>query len=1105
MKNRWIAAALLTTSALAAPTVHAQEAETKLLRDPALSDNALAFVYAGDIWIAGPDGNNPVRLTSHPADERAPIISPDGTKIAYTANYDGNADVFVIDVRGGEPQRLTWHPGDDTAVDWAPGGTMVAMVSTRERRAGRSAQLYHVGLDGGLPQKVSEAPVASGSYDESGRIFANMPWASANAVLTGGVNGWRGYRGGRAPSLQLIDFNAGTSTTIPGDRTSEFDPVWMGGKLYFLSDRWNTRANIFRYDPATGETTQITRETEWDIRNITGKNGRIVYEAGGVFHALDVASGTSSRMPITLVADLPARRPGWQPVGDLMTSAALSPSGARVAVTARGEVFTVPTDKGTVRNISQSAATRDYTAIWSDDGTKLAYITDDGTGQVLVIEEQSGIEPARRIALGAHFYELVAWGNEGKHIVFASNKLTLHALDVATGTQWQIAESQRRNGNFAATIAPTGNWVAFTTRGANENAALSLYDLTTRRTYPVTSRFADVGSPQFSKDGKLLFFTASTNAGSVYSGLDMTTQDRPYRAGIYAAVLAADGESPLAPILANEEIEKPEAEKDAAGGKGGKSGKSGKSGKDAAADKDPAPKVDPAGLERRIVALPVAEAAYASLATAKDGALFYVERVQPGVATGPGSGQERAKLLRFDFEERKADQVGDGVVSVTTDAKGEKLLLMKHDDTLLTTDAGKKLEPKPVSLAGVKLYVDPMAEWKQIFADVWRMEKEYFYDPGMHGLDWAAVRAKFEPLLAHVGRREDLNTLLVEMAGEMGVGHNYIGGGKLYDNSAAAPGLLGADIATENGRYRIKRIFTGEQWNPFVAAPLAAPGVDVNEGDYIIAINGQELTARENIYAALSGARGTQIALTVAATPDGPRRTSTVEPVANEGALRLWAWIEGNRRRVDQATGGRVAYVYMPNTADAGFTFFNRMYFAQTDKEALILDERANGGGQAANYIIDVLSRKWLAGWQDREGLDYATPGGGIYGPKVMLIDQDAGSGGDWMPYAFRETGLGTLIGKRTWGGLIGISANPALIDGGRLAVPNFRFYDTQGRFTIENEGVAPDIDVDLDPLALDRGQDTQLEAAIGTVLQQLEGAVSPVKTAPPYPTEIGK
>ena len=403
------------------------------------------------------------------------------------------------------------------------------------------------------------------------------------------------------------------------------------------------------------------------------------------------------------------------------------------------------------------------------------------------------------------------------------------------------------------------------------------------------------------------------------------------------------------------------------------------------------------------------------------------------------------------------------------------------------------------------MYVDPAKEWAQIFSDVWRMEKEYFYDPNMHGLDWEAVRAKFEPLLPHVGRREDLGELLVEMTGEMGVGHNYVSGGDGFSSNTTSPGLLGADIARENGRYRIKRIFDGEQWNPGLEAPLAKPGVDVKEGDYIIAINGMNVSASDNIYAALSGSRGVQTSITVASTPDGTRRTSTVEPVGSEYFLRLWSWIEDNRRYVDEKTNGRVAYVYMPNTAGAGFTLFNRMYFAQTDKDALILDERSNGGGQAANYIIDVLSRKWLSGWKDRHGLDWATPGGAIYGPKVMLIDQDAGSGGDWMPYAFRESGLGTLIGTRTWGGLIGISTNPGLIDGGGLAVPFFRFFDANGNFTVENEGVAPDMQVALDPVALDRGVDTQLDAAIAKALADLETAQDPVKPAPPYPTQIGQ
>ena len=517
MPKRWLAAALLTSSILATP-VAAEAQETKLLRDPALSDNALAFAYAGDIWIANADGSNPKRLTSHPADERDPIFSPDGTKVAFTADYDGNDDVFVVDISGGQPQRLTWHPGNDTAVDWAPSGDEVAFVSAREVRSGRSGQLFHVSLSGGLPSKISEAVVSGGAYDESGRIFTNVPTRSGNANLTGGVNGWRGYRGGLAPSLQLIDFAAETATTIPGDRTTEFDPVWMDGKLYFLSDRWNTRSNIFSFDPASGELSQLTSLADWDIRNITAKNGRIVYEAGGVFHSFDVASGATSRLPISLVADLPSRQAAWKNVSEQMTSAAISPSGKRVAVTARGEVFTVPTDKGATRNISQSASERDYGAIWSEDGTSIAYVTDDGSGQTLVIEDQSGIKPVRTISLGEHFYTLLGWGNDGETIVYASNKLTLHGLDVTAGTSWQIASSERRNGDFDAVMSPKGRWISYTTRGANNNGALHLYDLTSRRSYPVTGSFADIGSPVFSKDGKLLFFTASTNAGRCSPG-----------------------------------------------------------------------------------------------------------------------------------------------------------------------------------------------------------------------------------------------------------------------------------------------------------------------------------------------------------------------------------------------------------------------------------------------------------------------------------------------------------------------------------------------------------------------------------------------------------
>ena len=1079
--KKWLIAGLLASSVAVTPAA----AQTKLLRDPAVSDNQIAFAYAGDIWVANPDGSNARRLTSHEADERDPVFSPDGSMIAFSANYDGNYDVFVVPASGGTPKRLTWHPSNDTASDFTPDGRSVVFSSSRETRSGRAGAIYTVPVAGGFPQKQSEMRSVGGTWSEDGEQFANVPGISGYNGLWGGTAGWRGYRGGTQPSIEVIDPDARTLREISGEGSTDFDPFWMDGQLYFLSDRDADKVfNVYRWNPADGAVSKVTDEPQWDVRNASGKNGRIVYEAGGELKEFTVATGAVRTLPIALNPDLPQRQAEWKNVAGNIESVAISPTAKRVAVTARGEVFTVPTDKGSTRNISASPSERNYGGIWSHDGTQLAYITDDGDGQVLVIEDQSGIKSPRRIALGPDFYDLIDWGGDGKYLIYSNNKLALSALDVATGTSWTVATTERRNGNFSATLHPDGRWLAFTTRGQVSNAALQLYDLTTRQTYPVTGEFADVGSPAFSKDGKLLFFTASTNAGPLAGGFDMTTQEKPYRAGIYAVVLEADGENPLAPVLANEEGESESKDKD---------------------ETDVV--VAPQNLRRRMISLPVAEQFYTSLATAKDGSLYYIALEQAGDRNDvPGATpQAGSQLYRFAFDEREASTVMSGITGMQIDAAGETLLLSKPGGQLMTAKAGAQLKPEPVDLSGLKLLVDPVEEWRQIFNDVWRMEKAYFYDPNMHGLDWAAVKRRYEPLLPYVGRREDLNELMVEMIGEMQVGHNRVGGGDVYTGGSSSPGLLGADIRLENGRYRITKIYDGEQWNPFLAAPLAAPGVDVKEGDYILAINGREVTPSDNIFEALSGSAGTQIALTVASTPSGARRTSVVEPVGNESALRLWSWVEDNRRYVDEKTDGRVAYVYMPNTADAGYTFFNRMYFAQTDKQALILDERSNGGGQGANYVIDVLRREYLAGWKDREGLAWSTPNSGIWGPKTMLIDQDAGSGGDFMPYAFRASGLGPLIGTRTWGGLIGISANPGLIDGGFLTVPFFRFFEPDGTWSIENEGTAPDMRVELDQLALDQGRDTQLDAAIEYIEAELErNPARDPNWTPPYPTQLG-
>ncbi len=1084
-------AALAISLATASPAI--AQSETLLLRSPDLSSSALVFTYAGDIWIANRDGSNARRLTSHPADARNPLFSADGSMIAYSSNHDGNYDIFVVPAAGGQPTRLTWHPGDDEVVGFSPDGTAVYFTSARERRHGRAGHLYRVPLTGGLPEKISEARSFSGAWSEDGKIFANVPVRPAYNGLAGGSAGWRGYRGGAAPTIQLIDFDADSVTEIPGDRTTEWDPHFIQGQLYVISDRDDARLNVFRHDPATNSLTRITNETEFDVRAIGGEGGTLVYESGGRIHSLDLASGAATPLSISLNADLPAKQPGWRKVAEQVETVSISPTGKRVAATARGEVFTVPVDQGSIRNITSTAAERDYSGIWSDDGTRIAYVEDNGTAQSLVIEDQSGIRAAQRFALGNEFNQLEAW--HGDIVIYSDNRLRLRAIDIAKNESWTIATSKRR-GIGGAEISPQGRWVAFTATLPNYNSALYLYDLAQRQLHEVTGEWADIGSPAFSKDGAVLFFTASTNAGPTRLGLDMSTQQQPYRAGIYAAILAADGENPLAPPLANEE---PEDKSDNdAGAK-----------EDGSKDKPATVVVDPANLSGRIVSLPVNEELYSDLATGADGALYFVSQEQPGVATlAPGgSPQANARIGRFDFKERETTDLASGVTGLQMDRAGKTLLVMKADGSYATAEAGEKIELEPLDLSGMQMLIDPSVEWAQIFNDVARFEKAYFYDENLHGLDWDTVRARYAQFLPHVGRREDLNELMVEMIAELFAGHNRVGGGDVYNNSSAQPGLLGADLSVVNGRYRIDRVFDGVRWNPFLDAPLAKPGVNAKAGEFIMAINGQSLSGTDNIYRYLSGAVGTQVTLTLATNASGANsRDVIVEPTGSEGTLRLWDWVETNRARVEEATNGRVAYVYMPDTADGGFEYFNRMFFAQADKDALIMDDRSNNGGQAANYVIELLNRPYLAGWRDREGLPWTTPGAVMTGPKTMLIDQDAGSGGDFMPYAFRYTGLGPLIGTRTWGGLIGIAANPGLVDGGGVAVPFFRFYTPEGEYRIENEGVAPDYRVELDQLALEDGKDTQLEAAIGYIMEQI-GNTPPRNpdNAPPPPTRLGQ
>ncbi len=1098
--------------------------QTLLLRQPALSENHLAFVYAGDIWVANRDGTYPRRLTTSPVGESGPIFSPDGTMIAFSAAYENNFDVYVISVDGGQPKRLTWHPGYDISLDWSPDGSAVAVASGRETDHGRSAQLYHASLEGGLPEKQMEARIYRGTYDEGGRHFAYIPFGSGYNGIFGGSSGWKGYRGGTTPAIRIMDLEAQQVTTVPGAGATNLNPVWLDGQLYFLSDREDKVFNLFHYNPSNGSITQLTEEDTWDVRSASGYSSTLVFETAGRIKTLDLQSGDLSEIQISINPDLPQLRTEWKDAGKTIQYFDISPSGKRAILTARGEVFTVPVKDGSTRNITNTGTQREYTAIWSPKGDQLAYIVDSRDGQSLVIEEQRGMGEKTEYELGSYFYYLNEWsGGDTPRISFTDNHLGLYVIDVSDGEITKVGTGARRS-PIESSFSPDGNWLIYTQEQPNLFRDLFLMNFETGVRTLVTDGTADIASPVFSPNGEYAYFAASTNSGPLQDGLNMSGMEMPYRAGLYAMVLKADGKSPLYPKSGDEEPKDEEEESDDT------SEDEEKTTEEAETDDPPSEsdeseedeessesekeeekltEIDLEGLSSRIVALQVPERNYGNLAVSHEGNLLYIQGVQSGSSIEPPgrNSNEDNELVTYDFEEQETKSLFKGLRHFDLSADGKQLLIQKPDSSLVVAEVKDKLEPKNVGLGSVRVRVNPREEWTVIFDEVWRMEHEHFYDPNMHGLDWDAVYDRFRPLVDHVGRREDLNTLMVEMVAEMQVGHNRLGGGDAHLEKGTETGLLGANLVMNNGLYQLERVYTGESWNPFLKAPLAAPGNNAREGEYILSINGHPLTASENIWEYLQGTIGKQVILEVSSDENGEKaREIIVEPVGNERNLRLWHWVEKNRQAVLDATDGRVGYVYLPNTAGDGFTFFNRMFFAQLDKEAMIIDERSNGGGKVANYMTDILSRKHLSGWKDRDGDFPNSPAGAMHGPKVMLIDQDAGSGGDFLPYAFRYVGAGKLIGTRTWGGLIGISHNPALMDGGFLVVPFFRFFNPDQEWTIENEGVTPDIEVELDPILTNEGRDSQLEAAIAEVLSQLESFVPSVPAeAPPYPTELGK
>jgi tricorn protease len=1085
-----------------------------LLQRPAMNKTTIVFSYAGDLWSVPRQGGVATRLTAGAGMETEAAFSPDGETIAFTGEYDGNIDVFTMPASGGVPKRITYHPDPDRVVGWTPDGKRILFRSTRLSYS-RFNQLYTVSTEGGLPEVLPLPMATFGAYSPDGKRMVYAP-VDGGQFATGFTNfvAWKRYRGGTASYLWLVNLADLSTEKIPRTDSNDIYPMWIGDKVYFLSDR-NGRMTLFSYDPRSKTVTELIKNTGKDIVSASAGPGGIVYEQLGQIHIYDIASGKSSRVPIEIEADLAEVRPHLQNVAKEIRNAKISPSGVRAVFEAHGEILTVPAEKGDIRNLTNTPSVMERTPVWSPDGKSIAYFSDESGEYALHIKAQNGEGEARKVALQGKsaFYFDPRWSPDSKHIAFSDNQLDLWDVEVASEKLTKVDTDYSYELNRDFTWSPDSKWIAFVKSLPNRLHAVSMYSLSDGKSTQVTDGLSDARYPVFDKDGQYLYFTASTNFGPTSSGLDMNSDLHEVTRNVYLIVLPNDVASPLAPE--SDEEKGSEAKKDEAKPSG--EGKAKEGNAPAAAEAPPKPvRIDFDKLIQRTIPLPIPARPIQTLAAGKAGVIYLVEagRNVPG---GPGGG---GTLSKFELKTRKIEKLADGVSAFDLSANGEKMLLriVRGGEGGAPSPAGQGNAPPPeyviasasaplksgegvLHLADVEVKVDPIAEWKQMYHEVWRIERSYFYDPNLHGVNSADSEKEFEKYLDSLASRADLNYIFHEMLGEITSGHLRGGGGNIPEAKRVPGGLLGADYEIVNGRYRFKKVYTGESWNPQLRAPLVQPGINVSAGDYLLAVNGQDLQGSDDVSRLFEGTADKRVVLRIGADQTGANsREITVMPVASEQQLRHQAWVEENRRKVDQMSGGKLAYVYMPNTAMDGLTSFDRYYFAQVDKQGAIIDERFNSGGQAADYVIDVLNRPLQGWWSPRYGAIYRTPAAAIFGPKVMITNEIAGSGGDLMPWMFRHTHIGTLVGKRTWGGLIGVSQYPTLMDGGVVTAPNFGFFSPAGEWDVENHGVTPDVEVEQDPKAVHDGHDPQLERAVSIAMKQLEKNSVPVPHRPAFP-----
>ncbi|MFA7542284.1 MAG: PDZ domain-containing protein, partial [Lysobacterales bacterium] len=997
--------AVFALAVLSTPVV--ADSPSKLLRFPDIAGEAITFVHAGDIYIVNAGGGVAQRLTSHPGQELYPKFSPDGRHIAFSGEYNGSRQVFVIPSSGGEPRQLTWYNDvgpmpprggtDNRVLDWTPDGQHIVVRMNRLGFDERSGRPYRVPFAGGLEQPMAVPETGGGMLSPDGNRFVYTP-------MDREFRSWKRYRGGRAQDVWIYDLAANTSVQLTADRATNHQPMWLGDTVYFVSDRDDTTLNLYSISPEGGEPVKLTDFSEYDVLWPSAGKDAIVFEKGGAIWRFDPASGQATPVPIRVVNDYPDAQPRYVKAGEFVESFAISPAGERAAFGARGELLTVPAKHGEARQITHTPDAREHSVSWSPDGQWLAYLS-DATGEYeIYLQAQDGSGEPRRLTSDGDIWRFTpVWSPDSGKLVFADKKQRLRILDIASGRLTDVDRGSHDD-LTEYVFSPDSRWLAYTKTNASRNASIWLYSLASGRSEQLTGDETSEYSPAFDPQGRYLYFLSNRDYNLAFSAYEFNFLYRD-ATRIYAATLAADGRALMQP------------RSDEVGGNGnGDAGKENGNGNGYGNGYDASTplRIDIDGFNQRVVALAAPSGSYQSLSANAQG-VFYV------ASGGQGQGNELRFLgLEADSTPETLGNVEGGYV---LSADGSKLLLRRGSEfAIVAAEPGADFQAGKLAMDKVELRIEPRREWRQMYVDGWRILRDWFYDPGMHGQDWQAIRDRYEPWLDHVGTRADLDYVFQELVGEANAGHVYVNAGDQPRVERRQGGLLGAElVADASGHVRIARIFPGENWEKRTRSPLTMPGVDISEGDYILAIDGVSTLGVDNVYRLLENKAGRVVTLRVNARPrDAGARDVAVTTIASETELRYLDWVQSRRAMVDELSGGRIGYIHVPNTAVEGSRELFKGMTAYASKDALIIDDRYNGGGFIPDRLIELLARQPLNYWKQRGLEPNATPMLSHTGPKAMLINGLASSGGDALPYYFRKLGLGPLIGTRTWGGLIG-------------------------------------------------------------------------------------